>query len=176
MKIPGLAPMSRDDHGRYRSEAVSIPVLAGVACHLVIEGYDDDANREDFDAAVAAFLTLDRDALAAAAPAIFEYYQDVVYWLADDEVPVLIGGPDSVLDHVHPGPEVVVARDLRRDRRVYVSVECECDWEPEHGLQIVFRDGATVTKVGPFDGHLTNAAAYARDDLEGIVYHGHGLR
>jgi hypothetical protein len=41
-----------------------------------------------------------------------------------------------------------------RDQRVYVSVECECDWEPEHGLQIVFRDGATVTKVGPYDGHV----------------------
>jgi hypothetical protein len=110
--------MGRDDHGRHRSEALSIPVLAGAACHMVIEGYDDDANREDFDAAVAAFLNLDRETLAAAAPAIFEYYQDVVYWLAD----------------------------------------------------------ATVTKVGPLDGHLTNAAAYARDDLEGVIYHGHGLR
>jgi hypothetical protein len=54
---------------------------------------------------------------------------------------------------------------------VYVSVGCECDWEVEHGLQIVFRDGATVTKVGPFDGHLTNASAHARDDLEGVVYY-----
>jgi len=39
---------------------------------------------------------------------------------------------------------------------VYVSVECECSWEPEHGLQLVFRGGARVTKVGPYDGHLTN--------------------
>ena len=166
--------MCRDDRGCYRSEAVSIPVLAGAACHLVIEGYDDDANKEEFDAAVAAFLILDREALTVAAPAIFEYYQDVLYWLADDEVPVRIAGADDVLDHVHPGPEIVVARAHRRDRRVYVSVECECDWEPEHGLQIVFREGTTVTKVGPFDGHLTNAAAYARDDLEGVIYHGHG--
>jgi hypothetical protein len=57
-----------------------------------------------------------------------------------------------------------------------MRLECECDWEPEHGLQIVVRHGASVTKVGQFDGHLTNAADYARDDLEGIVYHGHRLR
>jgi hypothetical protein len=50
-------------------------------------------------------------------------------------------------------------------------LECECDWEPEHGLQIVFRDGREVTKVGPYDGHLTNSAAYANDDLDGIVYY-----
>ena len=52
----------------------------------------------------------------------------------------------------------------------YVSVECECDWEPEHGLQIVFRDGRTVTKVGPYNGHLTNNSAYGRQDLDDVVY------
>jgi hypothetical protein len=170
MKIPGLGRMSRDGIC-YRSAAVSIPVLGGVACQLIVEGYDDDAKHEDFHAAVAAFLNLDPSALAAAAPAIFEYYQDVVYWLADDEVDVVVGGTDTVMEHVRPGPEIVVKRDHRRDRHVYVSVECECDWEPEHGLQIVFRDGTTVTKVGPYDGHLTNAAAYARDDLEGVIYY-----
>ncbi|WP_420847686.1 DUF6985 domain-containing protein [Natronosporangium hydrolyticum] len=64
----------------------------------------------------------------------------------------------------------MVSRDPGRDQRVYVSIECECAWEPEHGLQIVFRDGAAVTKVGPYDGHLTNSAAYADDTLDGVVY------
>lgn len=44
-------------------------------------------------------------------------------------------------------------------------------WEPEHGLQIVLRADRAATKVDPYDGHLTNAAAFNRDDLEGIVYH-----
>jgi hypothetical protein len=65
----------------------------------------------------------------------------------------------------------MVTRDRRRGRQAHVSVECECDWEPEHGLQIVVRDGAAVTKVGPFDGHLTNAAAYANDALHDVIYH-----
>jgi hypothetical protein len=34
----------------------------------------------------------------------------------------------------------------------------------------VFRDGATVTKVGPYDGHLTNSAANDDDQLDGVVY------
>jgi hypothetical protein len=76
-----------------------------------------------------------------------------------------------VLDHVRLGTEPTLARNPHGDRRVYVSVECECNWETELGLQVVFRDGATVTKMGPYDGHLTNAAAYADPALEGIVYH-----
>jgi len=37
---------------------------------------------------------------------------------------------------------------------VYFSIEGNCDWEEEHGLQLVFRDGTEVTKVGQYDGHL----------------------
>ena len=44
-------------------------------------------------------------------------------------------------------------------------------WEPEHGLNIVFRDGRTVTRVGPYEGHLTNSSAYGRDDLDDVVYY-----
>lgn len=53
---------------------------------------------------------------------------------------------------------------------VTASAECECSWEPEHGLQLVFRGGRTISKVGPFDGHLTNTSAFGREDLAGIVY------
>jgi hypothetical protein len=88
----------------------------------------------------------------------------------DDEWHVEIGGPDKVLDHVRLGNGPTVSRGRSGDPQVYVSVGCECDGEREHGLQIVFRDGATVTKVGPYDGHLTNAAAYNDDRLDGVVY------
>lgn len=35
-----------------------------------------------------------------------------------------------------------------RDRPVHVRVVYECDREPEHGLQILLRDGTTITLVG----------------------------
>ncbi|HST84066.1 MAG TPA: hypothetical protein VLL08_20190 [Kineosporiaceae bacterium] len=170
MYIPGLGLVTPDgDDGWYRSEAVAIPVLGNSACRVLVNGYDDDPAKEDIHAAIAAFLCLDESVLRAAAPRIFEYYQDIASEFPDD-VPA-ISSPNEVWQHIRPGNEVTVERDSFRDRHVYVSVECECAWEPEHGLQIVLRDGHTVIKVGPYDGHLTNAAAYARDDLEGIVYH-----
>jgi hypothetical protein len=73
--------------------------------------------------------------------------------------------------HIDCRVEPIVTRDPYGDRRVYVSLKCECDWEPEHRLQIVSRDGRTVSKVGRYDGHLTNSAAYNTDALDGVEYH-----
>jgi len=45
-------------------------------------------------------------------------------------------------------------------------VACECDWEPEHGLQLVFRQGRKLTRISAQDGHLTEADAYDKPDEE----------
>ncbi|UQU67322.1 hypothetical protein COUCH_14080 [Couchioplanes caeruleus] len=159
MQIPGLGPVTRDDDA-YLSEPVPVPVLGGGPCRFAVEGYDGDEAPEDFHAAIRTFLANGPDVLRAAAPHIFAYYRDVMtHFSPGDEDYVEIAGPADVLGHVRPGAEPVVSRDRYGDGRVHVSVECECAWEPEHGLQIVFRDGRTVSKVGPYDGHLTNGSA-----------------
>lgn len=168
MEIPRLGRFTEDEYGSYRSDPVAIPVLWNATCHFVFAGYDDDPVQADFHTAVSAFLDLEEPVLMAAAPSIFEYYLDVVSDHGDDPVPVLIESAGDVLAHVHPGRDVEVRRDRYGDQRIYVSAECECDWEPEHGLQIVFRDGRTVTKVGPFDGHLTNPATYGSPEPDSI--------
>jgi hypothetical protein len=175
VQIPGLGPVSEDaDLGWYHSAPLAVPVLGSAPCRVVLDGYADDARQEDFHEAIRTFLTLDPSALTAAAPSIFAYYRDVMNDLlahGEDDLYIDIEGPHDVLNHVRPGDEAIVSRDAHGDRHVYVSLECECDWEPEHGLQIVFRDGHTVTKVGPYDGNLTNAAAYPTAELDGAVYY-----
>lgn len=151
-----------------------MPALGGAPCRFIVDGYVGDPAPEDFHAAVRTFLALDRSVLTTAAPAIFAYYRDVtddILASGDDDWYVEIEGPHDVLDHVRFGSEPMVTRDSHRDRHVHVSLECECDREEEHGLLLVFRDGRTVTKVGPCDGHLTNAAAWGDDSLDGVVYH-----
>ncbi len=174
MQIPGLGPVDWEaDLGWYEGGPVAVPLLGGAPCRVIVRGYRDDPAAADFHAAIDAFLALDRSALTAATPEIFAYYRDVMNDLVeagDHDSYVRIAGPSEVLDHVRLGREPTVIRDVDGDGQVYVSLECECDWEPEHGLQLVFRDGHTVTKVGPYDGHLTNAAAYDDDALQGVVY------
>ncbi|MER6605328.1 hypothetical protein ABT282_05325 [Streptomyces sp. NPDC000927] len=172
MEIPGLG-IVEDDDDSYVSDPVTVPVLGDAECQFIVVGYDDDDAQEDFHTAIDAFLALDASTLRAAAPSVFAYYQDVRSRLAGvgiDRV-VAIDGPDDVWDHVEFGWEVTIERDWSGDRQVCLSIGSSCAWEPEHGLQIVFRGGRTVTKVGPFDGHLSNASAYGRDELADVVYH-----
>ncbi|GAA1870676.1 DUF6985 domain-containing protein [Asanoa iriomotensis] len=161
MRIPGLGEVVEDVESEwYVSAPMPVAVLGGVECRFVVDGYDDDARQGDFHAAIRAFLALDESALQAAAPHVYAYYRDV----ADADIE--IQGPEQVFDHVRLGTEPTVSRDSQGSQRVCVSIESECAWEPEHGLQIVFRDGVKVTKVGPYDGHLSNPSAY--------VYHNSG--
>ena len=81
-----------------------------------------------------------------------------------------IKAPADVWDHIRFGGEPLVSRRSKGDGGIYVSLECECDWEEEHGLQIVFENGRRVNKVGPYDGHLTNSDARADDSLGGTIY------
>ncbi|MGX6603471.1 DUF6985 domain-containing protein [Micromonosporaceae bacterium Da 78-11] len=169
MEIPGLGTMTAEDDW-HSSDPVRVPVLGGAEYEFLVVGYADDDAKEDFHRAIATFLALDESALHAATDAVHAYYRDVAEMCAVGGYPCVdIARPEDVWQHVRPGPEPMV----ERDGRVYVSVEAECDWEPEHGLQIVFRDGAVVTKVGPYDSHVTNASAFGRDDLGDVVYVSH---
>ncbi|MFD4672821.1 DUF6985 domain-containing protein [Lentzea sp. NPDC058450] len=155
MEIPGLGVVTEDEHGSLVSAPVEVPVLGG-AFRWHVDGYQDDPAPHEFHAAVKAFLALDGRALEAAAAGVFDYYRHMGEIFGDelDDFP-RIAGPDQVWDHVTFGHEVTVTRGDEGDP-VFVSVEAECEWEVEHGLQVVFREGARITKVGPYDGHLKN--------------------
>jgi hypothetical protein len=170
MDIPGLGTFTRDSRFNwYYSVPVPVPVLGGQACRIVVEGYEEDQGKADFHTAINNFLSIGPAVLEAAAPFVFQYYQDI-RGMCDDEDIVAISSPREVWRHVQLGTEPMVKRRPRGDNGVYVSVECDCDWEAEHGLKIVFKNGLTVNKVGPFNGHLTTSDAKARPELENVVY------
>jgi hypothetical protein len=168
MKIPGLGEVEKDDRlGWCFGPPMAVPVLGGKVCRLVVDGYDGDPRPDDFHAAIANFLSIGQAVLEAAAPFVFRYYNDCV---AAAGAPATISSAGDVWRQVQFGGEPQVTRRAYGDERVYVSLECNCDWEPEHGLVLVFEDGLVVNKVGAYDGHLTNADAYADDALEDVVY------
>jgi hypothetical protein len=170
VEIPGLGPVTYDPRfGWYQSSPIRIRALGGVARAFTVEGYDDDPSQAEVHDAVTAFLGLDERVLRASATSIFDYYLDVRSDVGDEVGFPSISSPEDVWQHIVFG-EVAVGRD---GAAVFVSVESECSWEREHGLQIVFRAGRAVTKVGPFDGQYTNASADGRG--EDIIYRRWGL-
>ena len=172
MNIPGLGPVSEPgEYGDRSSGPIRVPVLGGQVCRIVVARYDDDANKEDFHRAIQNFLALQPSVLQAAAPHIFRYYQDcATQWMAEEEDFPRIERADEIWAHIKLGKEPVVDRRPRGDKGVYISLSCWCAWEREHGLNIVFKNGLVVTKVGEYDGHLTNMDAFSKEGLEGVIY------
>lgn len=172
MEFPRLGRLNGpDDLGWLRSRPVLVP-LTGRQSEIVLDGYLDDAAREDFHRAVAGFLGLEQTALRFWEKWVFAYYRDIRARVAaanEASVPA-IGAASRVWAHVRFGRDVLVSRRARGDRAVYVSLECECDWESRRGLQLVLREGTGVVKIGPYDGHLSNADAFADPRLEHTVY------
>lgn len=72
---------------------------------------------------------------------------------------------NEIWNHVRPN-EIFITRRPYQDENIYVDINCECDWEQEHGLQLVFRQGKKITRVSQIDGHLTDADAYDKPDNE----------
>ncbi len=148
-----------------------VPFLRDQACTFVFEESPDDP---EVRSALAALLDPKSTLLAEAEPWVIAYCKDILAHYPEDwERPaVKFDEPGDIWSHVQFGSDFVVSRRADGDDEdgIYFSLECNCDWEPEHGLQLVIGDGRTVRKVGAFDGHLTNADAYGDRSLVGVVY------
>ena len=152
------------------SQPVTVKALDDKKYRFVLEDYEQDQNKEEFHQAIANFLTLDNSVLKQAQDDIYRYYKDVEASLDGEDI-VKIDDPNDVWRHIQIECTPLVTRRPYGDKAIYISLECECDWEPEHGLQIVFKQGLSINKVGEYDGHLSYVDSYADPKLENIVYH-----
>jgi hypothetical protein len=124
-------------------------------------------------AALARFLALGPADRRGDSRHVYAYYRDFRDWVESEPIDARMGvpaRPEDIWRHVRP----TGAHAIRRggDPHVYIAVEAECDWEEEHGLMLVWCDGARLTKCGGFDGHPTNVNASADPALADVVYRG----
>jgi len=62
--------------------------------------------------------------------------------------------PEEVWNFVRLS-SINIERNFSDDEKVYAVFYFECDWEDEHGLQLVFNNQAKLTRVSAIDGDLT---------------------
>ena len=155
MKLPPLGPLHIEDPRSPTtliSEPIAVPYFDGKK--LPFRCWDlSDADEAETLRAVEAFLrktSRDREAVSEAVYKNFCEINEAVDGGAGCE----IGEARDVWNFIDPR-----FIDLRRDRGagpIYVQILAECGWEPEHGLQLIYRGGEELTRVSGQDGELTD--------------------
>ena len=140
------------------SDPIAVPLLSGQRIAFTITlAADGDSYPPDVVDAVERFLALSPADGETAAGRVFQNYREFAD--AVSKIDVEITDCTRVWEHVRV-TGIFVDRRHRWDHEVYIKVACNCDWEVEHGLQLVFRRGARLVRVSAEDGHLTHADAY----------------
>lgn len=140
------------------SAAIAVPYFDDLKLTFTLDSLEE-ADALEAGAAIEAFLRLGRKDRLEASPYVFANYRHVATAISSEDLACQISSADEVWSHVHPS-EVFVSRRHRFDRAIYVQITAEVDWEPEHGLQIIYRRGSELSRVSDQDGHLTHADAY----------------
>ncbi len=152
----------------WRSEEISVPFFGDKKFPIIFVGFNPKTDKqfiEQTDDALKRFFGLKEDDRQAISNIVHQNCIDFLNTVDLDEIdePYRNIQHEEVWNFVHPS-EIYVARRDRRDEDIYITVACECDWEQEHGLQLVFRQGKKLTRVSGQDGHLTEADAYDKPD------------
>ena len=129
-----------------------------------------------FAQAVGNFLNGGPELLDDATEHLWAYYRSVVLEFTAAErtdygIPELLATADiwEQVEFREP-PSKQLGEPPLEPALSYISFEGEVSWEPEHGLQLVFEHGLRLCKVGPYDGHNTNAHAAGDLSVLDVVF------
>lgn len=155
----------------WKSEEVSIPLFDNEKLTITFTDFEpvhDKTFIDEADQALTNFLKLnaeDRNLISELAyKNCMDFLEEVEYDEADEPLRQ-ISDKHEIWKFIQP-TEIYVSRRPYKEQDIYVQIACECDWEQEHGLQLVFRQGKKLTRISDQDGHLTAADAYDKPDEE----------
>jgi hypothetical protein len=155
----------------WKIENITIPFFDNKQIQITFMDCGPEADIEfivEADEALRSFLNLTMANRNSYSEIVHKNCTDTLDELGYDTVsPELanLTNPNDIWRFVNPSG-IYVTRRHRRDMNIYISVSCSCNWEEEHGLQLVFRQGKKMTRISGHDGHVTEADAYDRPDEE----------
>jgi hypothetical protein len=155
----------------WESREIEIPFFGNIKLKVVFMDFEPDHDKEfieEADNSLKNFLGLnvtDRNKISELVyKNCMDFLESVQFDDADEKLRQ-IKEKNDIWNFVKP-TNINVSRRHRRDKDIYIHIDCECDWEEEHGLQLVFRQGKKLIRISEQDGHLTEADAYDKPDTE----------
>jgi len=155
----------------WKSEEIEIPFFDNYKLPIIFMDFEPEHDKtfiDEADQTLTNFLKLnadDRNLISELAYKNCMDFLEIVEFDEADEPLRQIIIKDEIWKFIHP-TVIYVLRRHSRDEDIYLQIACEADWEQEHGLQLVFRQGKKLTRISDQDGHLTEADAYNKPDEE----------
>mgnify|MGYP003301522528 CR=1 FL=1 len=99
------------------------------------------------------FQNMDEETVSSLAKQANEYYREysIIGNVSNVKMPNDVEGKD-ILKWIYP-KVMWIGNDEGQPKKMEFIVECECEWEPEHGLEIVVYD-RRIIHIGTYDGDI----------------------
>jgi len=170
-KIIGELKQNDQIEDWWESELIEIPFFNNKKMNITFMDFFPQSDTElinEWDEALNLFLQKSESDRLLLSNLVYENCMDFLNTIEFDEADQYlrnIKDKNEIWKYVQP-TDIYIARRPYQDENIYVDINCECDWEQEHGLQLVFRQGKKITRVSQIDGHLTDADAFDKPDIE----------
>jgi hypothetical protein len=155
----------------WKSKKIEVSFFDNARLSVTFMGFEPEHDMtfiDEADQAMTNFLNFtseDRNSISDLAYKNCMDFLDAVGYDEIDEPLRQIVECNDIWNFIQP-TEIYVTRRPYKEKDIYIQIACECDWEQEHGLQLVFRQGKKLTRISDQDGHLTEADAYDKPDDE----------
>lgn len=164
-KILGELNRDKDIEEWLYTEEIEVPFFDNQKFTFVFTKNDADFVNES-ETAIRSFLSLGNTERSSISDLVYKNCKDFLDDIGYDEFdkPLWeITDKNEIWNFVTP-TKIYISKRFRRDCDIYIEIACECAWEQEHGLQLVFRQGKKLTRISDQDGHLTEADAFDKPD------------
>jgi hypothetical protein len=142
-----LKPNEYDDDF-YESQPIEIQYFNNIKVKIGFTDAEDENYLKSADRILNDFLQLDLNNKISDSQKVYDYYLEILKY--GYTKPLKIDTAQDIWNFVSP-IEIIIHWDESVD--YYLCVDCNCEWEQEHGLQLVFKNGITLTRASGNDGH-----------------------
>ena len=141
------------------SELQKIGFLDNVEMNFTITDYnpnEDENFMDEADETIRNFLSKTLKDREVTSTYVYQNCMDFLDAIGYDEADQHlwdIKDPQEIWNYVTPR-EIYVTREPYEDKGVYLRLTFSCEWEQEHGLQLVFNKNGKLVRVSEDDGHI----------------------
>lgn len=146
-----VGQLTQNEYGDWKSSPIKIPYLDNQLLTIVFPEAEDETYFATANHVMANFLKLSNKDRIAHSKLVLPYYNSMLTY--GYTTPLLLKKESDIWTYIFPS---VITIEEDSDGQFYLIISCECTWEEEHGLQLVFKSGQKLTRVSGHDGHFTD--------------------